>query len=195
MKHLENLTANSITQLLKECRETGNKYLPILTSYVNKLYISEGQMSQKNLYQKFTTNYQYAAIFYRFLRMAMNFQNVTHYFDMIEEYLIDEPKNNRPYYTFSNGYLYDKIINFSEISYEFIDFSLYFLKYSKKMIKCLNNYDWLQFLDKASTTIYAILEQSKDLNDQLTTSMYLECMLLSKIYDCIQLIFSDNLLI
>lgn len=193
MKQSENLTANSITELLKECKQTGNKYLPILTSYLARLNLAISKDSDKNNDIKLKTKYQYGAMFYRFLRMSLNFCDLTEYFDNIEQYLVDEIKTSRPYYTFSNGYLYDKIIDFDEINFVFMDFSIYFLKYAKKMISCVKNANWLQFLDNVSDIIYNILDKSKEHPDESSTSMFLECLLLSKIYDYIQLSFNINL--
>lgn len=192
MRSTENITANSITELIKECKRTGNKYLPILTEYLNKLNLAINKNADEKNDNKLKMKYKYGAMFYRFLRMSLNFYNLTEYFDNIENYLVDEIKTSRPYYTFSNGYLYDKIIDFNEINLAFMDFSMYFLSYSKKMSTCIKDVNWLQFLDSVSDIIYEILNQSKKYQDELSTSMYLECMLLSNIYDYIQLSFNIN---
>lgn len=163
------------------------KYLPILTGYARQLEINDAQSINdgKNDFLLHLKNV-YVNFFYRVVSSTLNSLDLSPLFDSIKTNLVNEVENNRSYLSFKDGYLYDGLVDLNDISYEFVGLSEYILEMSKSMIGHIKSYNLSVFLDTVSESIHSIFDSYDIKNDRISSQMYLELMLLGRIYDTFQ---------
>lgn len=183
----DNLTKEKLREAVANSNAMGEKYLPILTGYARQLEINDAQSINdgKNDFLLHLKNV-YVNFFYRVVSSTLNSLDLSPLFDSIKTNLVNEVENNRSYLSFKDGYLYDGLVDLNDISYEFVGLSEYILEMSKSMIGHIKSYNLSVFLDTVSESIHSIFDSYDIKNDRISSQMYLELMLLGRIYDTFQ---------